>query len=208
MPASPEEQQDLHQLMVKAGTMIHGRASRDAVLDSLHQPNLTVAQSVGHTAASILMAINDQKKATTQQPIDNDVLNEAAKHLIPELMDLGISAGIFPIKPPAGDNLQPGVGSDPYNKTMRMALLEATKVYGESLLRQPNAPQLTEAAGNMWALGVRQEMANGTADPKYKAMVQQKGAGAPSPSLMPPAGGAAPPPAGAPPGGAPSGQPP
>lgn len=207
VPASPEEQADLHQLMTKAGNIIHGRQSRDAVLDSLHQPNKTVAQAVGQTAAQILMTIDDQKQATTQQPIDHDVLKEAARFVIPELMDIGISAGIFPIRKPAdgaadnGHDQGPGVGTDDYNKQLRMAMLEAAKMYGESLLRKPGAQQLSSAAQDMWALGVRKEMADGTADPKYKSMVQPQNPPAPGASMIPPTQGAQ---AGAPPPGPPS----
>jgi hypothetical protein len=186
VPASAQEQQDLQQTLLKAGQMIHGRASRDAVLNSLHAPNMTVAQAVGQTAAQVLMTVNGQKQAVTKAPLSNDVLQEAARYVIPELVDIGISAGIFPLKPPPGGaatntdgpgngkDQGPGVGSDPYNRTIRMAMLEATKVYGEAQLKGPNAQQLTANAQDEWASNVRKEVQNGTADPKYMAMVQPR----------------------------------
>ena len=192
--------------------MIHARASRDNVLASLHQPNKTVAEAVGQTAAQILMTINQQKQAVTRQPLDDDVLKEAARYVIPELMDIGISAGIFPIKPPAGamasdtsgkgngKDSGPGVGTDDYNKQIRMAMLEATKVYGERQLQSPNAPQLREQAQNDWAENVRKEVANGTANPQFLAKAKANTIGQPSTpqprQLIPMPGGATP--AGAP----------
>ena len=133
-------QKDLTQLLAKSRTMIHSRASRDQVLVSLHDPRATVAQALGKTAALILMAVDSQNQAEGSGGIDHEDLIEAARYLIPELMDVGISAGIFPIKPPPDQAKAegPGAGTDPYNREIRMALLEATKVYGEA--------QLTRAA--------------------------------------------------------------
>lgn len=213
VPASAQEQADFRQLMIKAGQIIHGRASRDAVLNSLHQPDRTVAQAVGATAAQILMTIDGQKQAVTQAPLSPEVLKEAARYVIPELMDVGISAGIFPIKPPPGGpatNMDgpgnerdqgPGAGTDVYNREIRMALLEATKVYGESQLKGPNAQQLTAKAQDDWAANVRQEVQNGTADPAYmKRVAPRTQSGAPAivdESTQPPSDGQ-PPPAGPP----------
>lgn len=185
VPASPQEQQDLQQTLIKAGNMIHSRQSRDQVLSSLHDPQATVSQAVGRTAASILMTIDGQKQAVGQGALDHDVLMEAAKHVIPELMDIGISSGIFPMKPPpasaSNDPSQgPGVGSDPYNRAIRMALLEATKIYGQQQLQRPDAHVLTQQAQNDWADGVRREVASGTASPKYMAIARPQSQGQPA----------------------------
>jgi len=189
VPASPQEQNDLRQTLIKAGQMIHKPSSRDAVLNSLHQPDMTVAQAVGKTAAQILMTVDGQKQAVTQTALSHDVLYQAARYVIPELMDIGISAGIFPIRPPPGGTASqgkggngqdqgPGVGNDPYNKSIRMAMLEATKVYGEAQLKSPGAAQMTEQAQNDWANQVRQEVQSGKADPRYMAMARPGGGGA------------------------------
>lgn len=191
--------------------MIHSRTSRDNVLGSLHRPGEAVAQAVGKTAAQILMTINDQKKAATGQPLDDDVLQEAARYVVPELMDIGISAGLFPIKPPPGgmasdtkgsrgDGKSTGVGlgDDDYNKQIRMAMVEAATVYGNSKLQSPDYPQLKEQAQNDWAAGVQREVQNGTANPAFMAKAKANTIGQPSQPqqsrLIP--GGAAP--AGAP----------
>ena len=188
VPASAAEQADLRQLLVKAGNMIHSRASRDQVLSSLHDPQSTVAQAVGRTAAGILMAASSQKQATGAGPIDTDVLKEAAAHVIPELMDVGISAGIFPIKPSpgGGPDGSVGVGTDPYNREIRMAMLEATKAYGEAQLQRPDAANLKEQAGNEWAQNISHEVANGTASPAYMAIARPN----PQGGMIPPNQGA------------------
>lgn len=200
--ASTQEQADLKQTLMKAGTMIHSRASRDAVLRSLHNPGITVAQAVGKTAAQILMTISAQKQAVTHVPLSPDVMKEAARYVVPELMNIGISAGIFPIRPPSSsdaaagagglgtDDQQsgPGMGADPYNKSLRMAMLEAAKVYGESQLKSPQGPAMTQAAQNLWAHKVREEVANGTADPRYMSMVAPR-TKAGSPALIDEGGG-------------------
>lgn len=198
IPASPQEQADLQQVMTKAGTMIHSRASRDQVLNSLHDPSGTIAQAVGRTAAHILMTVDQQKQASGAGALDHDVLLEAARHVIPELMDVGIAAGIFPIKPPPNQAQLPGpgAGSDPYNMQIKMAMLEATKVYGEQQLRRPDAHVLTQQAQDTWADKVRQEVSNGTADPKYLAVTrpQMSAPGGAGPALIqqPPPQGAGP----------------
>lgn len=193
VPASPQEQDDFRQLMIKAGQIIHGRASRDAVLNSLHQPDKTVAQAVGSTAAQILMTVDGQKQAVTRTPLSPELLKEAARYVIPELMDVGISAGLFPLRPPPGGAASntdgsgngrdqgPGAGSDVYNREIRMAMLEATKVYGQAQLNGPNAKQLTANAQDDWAANVRQEVQSGTADPSYMRRVAPRtSSGAPA----------------------------
>ena len=64
--------------------------SRDQVLASLHAPSETVAQAVGRTAVNIFIQV------VGSDALHHEVLIEAARYLIPELMDVGISAGIFP----------------------------------------------------------------------------------------------------------------
>lgn len=209
VPASPQEQRDLQQCLTKAGMMIHGRSSRNETLNSLHAPNMEVSQAVGKTAAQILMTINQQKAATTGAPLSDEIMREAARYVIPELMDVGIAAGIFPIKPPPGGADAPGSGSDQYNKQVRMAMLEATKIYGEDKLRSPQHAQLTEQAQNDWAQNVQHEVASGTADPKFMARVRagQQPNGAPTPQLVPGAsqqGSQLEPPPTSPPGGTPA----
>jgi len=197
VPASRGEEADLRQAVTKALYMIHGRQSRDAVLSSMHNPNETISQAVGRTAAHILMTVEDQKKASGAGPIDHEVLKEAASYVLPELLQVGISAGLFNLRPPAGEAdgapapaatdeaSGPGVGTDAYNKVLRMAMLEATKVYGEKQLQGPNAKQLTEQAQNDWARGVAQEVQDGTASPQYMKMVGRAGQQQAAPQLIP-----------------------
>ena len=132
-----QTQRDLTQLLVKARNIVHSRVSRDQVLASLHAPSETVAQAVGRTAVNIFIQV------VGSDALHHEVLLEAARYLIPELMDVGISAGIFPLKPPPdqGKAEGPGAGTDPYNHEIRMAMLEAMKVYGERQLKRPTHRQ-------------------------------------------------------------------
>jgi hypothetical protein len=174
LPASPQEQADLQQTVNKALYFIHGRQSRNNVLQQLHDPSGTVAQTVGRAAFNILMTVSDQKRAATGQPLDEDVLHEALGYVVPELMTVGCVAGIFPFEaPPDDSNLAPGQGNTEYDRQVKLASLEATKIYGERVLRGPGAQQRTQNAQDQWAAGIQKEVQNGTADPRFMKQIGQ-----------------------------------
>ncbi|MGH7106184.1 MAG: hypothetical protein ACREFT_06720 [Acetobacteraceae bacterium] len=169
IPASPQEDQDLQQTVAKALMMIHGRKSRAAILTLLHNPNGTVAQVVGRAAFNILSTIAGQKKAVTNQPLDDDTLHEALGYVVPELMLVGCTAGIFPFEPPPDNSpMDPGQGNTEYDRQCRLACIEATKLYGESILKSPQGPQRTEQAQNDWAAGIQKDAQSGNLDPRLK----------------------------------------
>lgn len=174
VPASPQDEADLSQVIDKALLMIHGRKARDQILKSLHDPNGTVAEVVGRLTVQILMTISDQKVAGGSQKLSEDMLQEAAGYIVPELMKVGCAAGIFPFDDPDSD--EPGAGTDEFDKQVKMAMLEAVKYYGEKVLKQPDAQQRSDEASTQWAAGVAQEVDNGTADPKFVQAMQKPGA--------------------------------
>jgi hypothetical protein len=175
VPATPQDEADLDQTVNKALLMIHGRKSRDQILKSLHDPNGTVAEVVGRLTVQILMSVSDQKRASGGQPLSEEVLQEAAGYVVPELMKVGCAAGIFPFDDPDSD--EPGAGTTEFDKQVKMAILEAVKFYGEKVLKEPGAQQRSEEAGNEWAAGVAQEVDGGHADPKFMQMMQSGNGG-------------------------------
>lgn len=173
VPASPQDEADLSQVVDKALLMIHGRKARDQILKSLHDPNGTVAEVVGRLTVQILMTISDQKSAGGGQKLSEDLLQEAAGYIVPELLKVGCAAGIFPFDDPDSD--EPGAGTDEFDKQVKMAMLEAVKYYGEKVLKQPDAQQRSDEASSQWAAGVAQEVDNGTASPEFMKAMQAKG---------------------------------
>ena len=139
IPATPQDEADVQQTVDKALRMIHGRQSRDQILKTLHNPEGTVAQTVGKLTFDLLMTVSKQKEAGGGAPLSEDVLREAAAYVVPELLKVGCAAGIFPFDDP--DNENPGEGNDEFNKQVRLAMAEAVKVYGEQVLKSPNAEQ-------------------------------------------------------------------
>ena len=190
--ASPAQQKELEQVVAKSLQMIHSKQSRDKVLNALHNPRATVAQVVGQTAANILMTVSNQRKAIAGGPLDREIVQEAAKYVIPEVMDVGIAAGIIPLNPTQGPDGKVGVGADPYNREIRMATLEATRAYGQEQLRQPGAASDVERAQQDWAHGVSADVQAGKASPAFmRAVRPQSPTG--QPTLIPPqSNGAAP----------------
>ncbi|MGH3628055.1 MAG: hypothetical protein ACRDRL_11535 [Sciscionella sp.] len=169
IPASPQEEQDLQQTVAKALMMIHGRKSRGPILALLHDPTATVSQAVGRAAFNILSTISGQKKAVTSQPLDDDTLHEALGYVVPELMLVGCTAGLFPFEAPPDDSqTEPGQGNTEYDRQCRLACIEATKLYGESILKSPQGPQRTEQAQNDWAAGIQKDAQSGNLDPRLK----------------------------------------
>lgn len=170
MPATDAEQSELEQVVAKALMVVHGRKSRDRVLQQIHDPELTVAQAVGRTAVSILSTIAGQKEAVTREPLSESVLHEALGYVVPELLKVGVAAGIFPFDDP--DDEEPGGGNTPFDKQARLATLEAVKSYGERELSGPNAERRSGEAQDDWARGVAQEVQSGQADPEYMQMAR------------------------------------
>jgi hypothetical protein len=172
--AAPSEQAELEQVVDKAMRMIHGRDSRDQTLRALHDPSATVAETVGRAAYRVLSAVSDQKRATTKEPVSETVLQEAAGYVVPELLKVGIAAGLFPIEDDSESRDEVGDTDSEFDEQVRLAMLEATKAYGENELRGPNGARRSEEAQDEWTRGVAQEVSSGSADPEFMQMAQSQ----------------------------------
>lgn len=170
LPATDAEQADVEQVVAKALMLIHGKKSRDRTLQSIHDPELTVAQAVGRVAVNVLTTIAGQKQAISREPLSESVMHEALGYVIPELLKVGVAAGIFPFDDPDDD--EPGTGNTPFDKQVRLATLEAVKAYGEKQLGSPEGARRSSEAQDEWARGVASEVQGGTADPEYTQMAQ------------------------------------
>lgn len=157
-PASPEEENDLQQMVTKIDTFIHGRKSRDAVIDQLNQRDMSIPAAVGRVAAQIVGAIAQQASATGKE-LGDDVLQWGGAHAVEELMEVGATAKFFEVEK----------DSPEYDEMVRLALLEAYKAHGEQMLKGPNAEKLSADAANYWASQAAQEVDDGTADPEFLA---------------------------------------
>ncbi len=174
IPATPGEEAELSQVVNKSLRFIHGRESRDQTLQMLHDPSQSVAEVVGRAAYRILSTVSDQKQAGTREPVAEDILEEAAGYVVPELMQVGVAAGIFPFDAPDDSQEEVGQGGTEFDQQVRMAMLEATKAYGEAQLRGPDGERRTAEAQDEWARGVAQEVESGTADPEFMQMAQSQ----------------------------------
>lgn len=189
MPAGPQEEADLAQTVNKALLMIHGRKSRDSVIKQLHDPSMTIAEAVGRAAFNILMTISDQKSVTNREPLSETILQEAAGYVVPELMTIGCVAGIFPFEPPDDSQEEVGGGETEFDRQCQLAILEATRIYGEKVLQGPEGERRSTEAQDDWARGVHEEVQNGTADPEFMQAVGQAGGTGAPPAAAPGAEG-------------------
>lgn len=170
LDASPQEQADLEQFVSKAMMMIHGQKSRDQTVQALHNPRDPMPQTIGRITANIIETIAKQKAAADQQPVDKDLMREAAGYVVPELVEVASAAGLIDMEVPQEGEV--GGGDTPFDELVRLSMLEAVKAYGERKLREPGAEAEVEAAGDEWAQQVAAEVQSGQADPEYMAMAR------------------------------------
>lgn len=161
VPASPEEETQYQQAETKMMRMIHGRETRDRVIDILNDRDVPVQQAVGRAASQIIGAIHDQARAAKVE-LSNDLLMNLGLETVKELLDVGIAGGFFPINE----------GTPEYENVLKMAMLEGVKAHGEKILASPDGKKLSEDAQNHWANEVAKEVDAGTADPEYLQMAR------------------------------------
>lgn len=159
--ASPEEEAQLEQAATKIRRMIHGRKSRDYVVDMLNDHNVPVPQAVGRVAAQMVETIKEQASAGKVE-LDDELLMNVGVITAKELLDVGIAGGFYPLKE----------GTPEYDEALQQAVLEGVKAHGERVLASPKGAKLSEEAGSVWAQKVAEEVDAGTADPEYLAMAR------------------------------------
>lgn len=160
-PASPEEETQYQQAETKMMQMIHGRKTRDRVIDILNDRDVPVQEAVGRAAEQVITTIAAQAKAAKVE-LSNDLLMNLGVHAVKELLDIGIAGGFFPMKE----------GTPEYDKVLQLAVLEGVKKHGEKVLAGPGGQKASEDAQNHWAGQVAQEVDAGTADPEYLQMAR------------------------------------
>lgn len=164
--ATPEEERQYVQIVKKAAQAIY--ADPKATADTLNDPRVPIHQAVGQRTAQLVMQI-EKSAEDAGVKLSPDAMFQAGQDIVGMLLDLGIKAKILPLDP----------NSDQYQKIAGMALMEAEKVFGERVLADPvKGPQMTEQAGDMWARGIAEEVANGTASKDYLSMVNEQQANA------------------------------
>jgi hypothetical protein len=164
VPATPEEEQQLEQAKTKMLKMVHGRQSRDHVIDMLNDRDVPAQAAIGRVAAQIVGTIEEQAKAGGTQ-LDTEFLMNLGVLTVKELLDTGIAGGFYKIKE----------GSPEYDQVMKMAVLEGVKAHGDKVLQSPDGQKLSQDAQNLWAQKAAEEVDSGTADPKYLAMTRGGG---------------------------------
>lgn len=147
---SPEEQSQYDQFVAKAGKLIFKKKSRDAVLEQMNQKDMPVYAAVGRAAAHLAGALVDQAKASGVKLSPDVVFHATADFVIPSLFEIGQTAKIIP--------------ADDDQNQMHMAFLEAQKVYGEQMLKGPDAKKLSGDAQDFYAEQVGNEVDSGQAD--------------------------------------------
>lgn len=157
---SPEEQALYDRIVRHAAKFIYSKPRE--VLDSMNQKDMPVHQAVGRVAAKIAQMIEGSAQAAGQK-LDPDVMWHAGSEVIEMLMDLGTQAKVFPLDPE----------SEAYQQEAAMAMMEAEKIIGEQMLKDPKKAQLhKEQAADVWSWNIAQEVDAGQASPEYLQMVE------------------------------------
>lgn len=157
---SPQEQAQYNQVVKHAATAIY--KSPEAIVAALKEAETPIHVSAGRIAAQIGMAI-EQKAEASGDKLSPDVMFHAGDEVIGMILDLGIKAGVVQVDPE----------SEEYQKLAGMALMEASKAFGERILADPKQqPLATDEAGNVWAQQVAREVEAGTADPAFMQTAQ------------------------------------
>lgn len=152
--ASPEEQSQLEQVVSRLGKFIWGEPEK--VINAMNHGDQEVWQTVG-TAAYNLVKGEFSKAQAAGVEMGADIGQEAAaEYVIPWLFELGEAAGVFPKMDERTEQEQ-----------MSMALIEAERLHGESLLSGPDAETHVQEAQDMMARGIAQEADAGQLDPEF-----------------------------------------
>lgn len=156
---SPEEQAQYERIVKNAGRFIYANPKK--IVAALNQNDMPVHKAVGRVAANMAQMI-EQSAAKGGEKLNPDTLWHAGSEVIEMLMDLGVQAKVFPLDPE----------SERYQQEAAMAFMEAEKIIGEGMLKDPEkGTQYADEAGDVWAWQVAQEVDRGEADPAYQTMV-------------------------------------
>lgn len=159
---SPEEQAQYTQVIKQAGNALYNDPK--AVIAAINHTDQPIHEQVGRLVAQIGIAI-EQKARAAGDEISPDVLFHAGDEVVGMVLDLAIQAKIIQLDPE----------SDEYQKVHGLCMMEAEKVIGDRLLKDPQKAELAkDEAGNEWARRIGEEVDSGQADPEFVKMAEQE----------------------------------
>lgn len=161
--ATPEEQADYEQFVLKAIQFIHGPKSSRAVLQHLNQKDTSVPEAVGRTTAFIVKNISNSAKLA-KASVSPDVMFEASHEIVEELLGVGSASGIFPIKWPEQDNAPL---SPEQEDLAAQSVSLAAHFYGQEFVKTREAQDLKPQAQDMVLAGIAREADRGQLDPDF-----------------------------------------
>jgi hypothetical protein len=146
--ATPAEQAQYNQMLTRAKLFIHGKQSRDAVINMLNVPGQPAYENIGRATANIVQMIEGTAQKGGQQ-LSQDVLVHGGMAIVQDLMTVAKTAGIL-------GKITP----DQLPHLFQLSVLAAVKNYGNTMIQAGNAP--TADAKNFMASMVAKEHANGS----------------------------------------------
>lgn len=161
---SPEEQGQYEQFVTRALQFIHGPKSRDAVIDHLNQPDLSVPEAVGRTSAFVVMRVNELAKAGGAK-LSPDVVFHAGQEIVEELMEVGARAKILPIEWPEEDSEE--AMSPETIQLVEQAFAIGAHEYGKHFVQTEEGQAVAGEAGDFYARQVAKEADAGTLHPDF-----------------------------------------
>lgn len=161
-----EEQSQYDQFVVHALKFIHGPESRDAIIDHMNQPDLSVPEAVGRTAAFIAMRVSESAKAQGAE-LSPDAVFHAGTEIVQELMEVGARAKVLPIEWPEPDANGEVTLPPETEELLEQAFAVGVHEYGKQIVQTEDGKALAEEAGNFAATQVAKEADAGTLDPEF-----------------------------------------
>ncbi len=142
---SPQEQDDYDLITLRGMEIIHAPKTGDAIIESLKKPNMETAQAIGETAAQLYKFIK-QSSASQQKELSPEAMRNAfVMELIPALIDLGASQGLWEIN-----------GEKDWEQLHQSASIIAADAVGRAMMKDGSLPQ-SEARQFLQAQGVTED---------------------------------------------------
>lgn len=155
--ATPEEQAIYDQMVTRLGKFVWSEKNVQKVLSQINQSDKEVYETVGRAAYQLVKAEAEKAKAAGEKMSTEIGVAVAADYVIPWLFEIGEAAKVIPKMEQAQEQEQMG-----------MALMEATRLHGESLLSSPKGSQLSAQAQDYYAEHVAKEADAGQVDPGFQ----------------------------------------
>jgi hypothetical protein len=142
---TPEEQDQYDTIVLRGMEIIHAEGTGDAIIESLKRPNMEVGQAIAETAAKLYQFIQRASKSQNIEYSPESMRNAFVLELIPALMDLGASQGLWEIK-----------SEKDWEKLHQVASIGAADAVGKAMMKDGTAPR-DEARQFLQAQGVTED---------------------------------------------------